>query len=284
MDAVQDMPTNSIAGDQMAEELRNDTQSVGLVAMDCVVIFSEHAFEKLLPESVELAKTFTDQAEELVVRTFLTATLDDHAGQFVFTPSGKVDAHKLVACFFKATRRHYRQVDRTAQVDKISVRLILDLHLFFSLVLASVFVACILVVFVVFVLTSRLFTQNLSLELPIRFLVCLPFRIILEDVRAFLRIQLILQARRVCNLVLLFHKIQLFFQCGIVLVLVFPNLEQHFDHVLDSLVDIRFMQNAPELIIHSKCNLRVHFFHVLSHLLGQSNSNLHTVVCRLVQE
>lgn len=64
----------------MAEELRNDTQSVGLVAMDCVVILGKHAFEKLPPESVELAKTFTDQAKELVVRTFLTATLDDHAG------------------------------------------------------------------------------------------------------------------------------------------------------------------------------------------------------------
>jgi hypothetical protein len=71
--------------------------------MDRVVIFCEHVLEQFSPKPVELAESLTDQSKEFVVSPLLTTTLDDHAGQFIFTASGKIDAHELVASLLEAT-------------------------------------------------------------------------------------------------------------------------------------------------------------------------------------
>lgn len=85
-----------------------------------------------------------------------------------------------------------------------------------------------------------------------------------------------------CDLIFFFHEIQLLLECRVVLVFVLSDLEQHFDHVLNSLVDIRLVKDAPELIVDSECDLRVHLFHVLANFLRQANCDLHAVICGLV--
>lgn len=86
------------------------------------------------------------------------------------------------------------------------------------------------------------------------------------------------------DLVFLFHQIQLLLHSRIILVLVLAYLEQYFNHVLHSLVDISFVQDASELIVDCQSNLRVHLFDMLSHFLHQPHSDLNAVVCRLVQQ
>jgi hypothetical protein len=122
----------------MSKELGNDAQPVGLVSVDGVVVLCKHVFEKLSPKSVELAEALADQSEEFVVGTLLTATFDDHAGQLVFTSSGKVDAHQFVAGFLEATRRHDCQVDGTTKIDKVGVGLVFDVHRLLAIVFACI--------------------------------------------------------------------------------------------------------------------------------------------------
>lgn len=78
MDGAKDVPANGVGRKEVAKELGNDAQTVRLVSVDGIVVLGEGLFEKLLPHAIELAKTLTDQAEELVVGTFLRAALDDH--------------------------------------------------------------------------------------------------------------------------------------------------------------------------------------------------------------
>jgi hypothetical protein len=106
--------------------------------MDRVVIFCEHVFKQFSPKPVELAESFTNQSKEFVVSPLLTTTLDDHAGQFIFTTSGEIDAHELVTSFLEATRRHDCQVDGTAKVDKIRIGLVLDFHRLLNIVFARI--------------------------------------------------------------------------------------------------------------------------------------------------
>lgn len=132
------MPADGITRHQVSKELSNDTQSVGLVSVDSVVVLCEHVLKELPPQSVELTEALTNQSEEFVVSTLLTATLDNHARQLVFASSGKVNAHQLVASFLKATRRHDCQVDGTTKVDKIGVGLVFDVHRLLGIVFARV--------------------------------------------------------------------------------------------------------------------------------------------------
>ena len=268
----------------MPEELSDNAQPIGLVPVDSVVILCEHVLEQLPPKSVEFAEALTDEPKELVVSAFLAAALDDHARQFVFTASGKIDAHELVTSFLEAARRHDCQVNGTTKVDKVRVRLVLDLHRLLSIVLAGVRVACVVIVVPILILAARFFTEDLSLELSVHLFVRFPLRIEFENVRSLFSVQGVLQARRMCDLIFLFHKVQLFFQCRIVLVFVFPDLEQHFNHVLHSFVNVRLVEDTPELIVDSEGNLRVHLLHVLANFLRQANCDLHTVVRRLVQK
>jgi hypothetical protein len=249
------MPANGIARNQVSKELGDNTQPVRLVSVDGVVVLGKHVLKELPPESVELAETLANQSEELVVGSFLTATLDDHAGQLVFTSSGKVDAHQLVAGFLEATRRHDCQVDGTTKIDKIGVGLVFDVHRLLAIFFARVGVACIFVFFVIFVLAAGSLAQDLGLELPIELFVRFPFGIELEDVGTFLRVQLILQTWRMCDLVFFLHKVKLFLESRIVLVLVLSDLEQDLNHVLHPLVDVRLVQDAPELIVHRQRDL-----------------------------
>ena len=47
---------------------------------------------------------------------------------------GQVDLHQLVTAFFKVDTGHDRQVDRSAQINQISVALVLDVHPLFLVV------------------------------------------------------------------------------------------------------------------------------------------------------
>lgn len=88
LDDIEYMPADGIGRQKMSEELSNDAEAVRFVTVDRVVVFDEHFFEEVLPQPVELAEAFTNQAEELVIRSFLAAALDDHGWQFIFSASG----------------------------------------------------------------------------------------------------------------------------------------------------------------------------------------------------
>ena len=57
LDDGKDVPFDGVGGEEVAEELGDDAEAVGLVAVDGFVVFDELAFEELTPESVELAES-----------------------------------------------------------------------------------------------------------------------------------------------------------------------------------------------------------------------------------
>ena len=87
-----------------------------------------------------------------------------------------------------------------------------------------------------------------------------------------------------CDLVLLFNQIQLFLYSRVILKLVLSHLEQHLDHVLRSLIDIGFVQNVSELIKDYIRNRALHLLHVLSNFTAETDRDLNTVICRLVEQ
>lgn len=97
-------------------------------------------------------------------------------------------------------------------------------------------------------------------------------------------IDLVIQSSVVRNLVFFFDKIKLVLDCRIVLVLVFPNLEKHLNHVLHSFVDIGFVQDVPELIVDCHSNFGLKLLKMLTDFLHESYSNFDTVVAWLVQQ
>lgn len=48
------------------------------------------------------------------------------------------------------------------------------------------------------------------------------------------------------NLLLFLHEIESFRQYGIILVLVLAHLHEHFDHVLNTMADVAFVQYSAE--------------------------------------
>lgn len=119
----------------MCEELSYDTEAIRLEAVDSLVVVCEALFEKVGPHAIDLAETFADHAVELLICAFLAGAFDDHGCEFVFEAVREVDAHELVTAFFEATAGLDREVDGSAQTDKIGVSLILDVLRLLLLVL-----------------------------------------------------------------------------------------------------------------------------------------------------
>jgi hypothetical protein len=71
MDDRDNLPSNGISSKKMAKELRNNSQLVGLVTMDCFVVFNKAILEKLLPETIELTESFPDVSVEFIERLLL---------------------------------------------------------------------------------------------------------------------------------------------------------------------------------------------------------------------
>jgi len=265
----------------MAEKLGDDAKTVGFQTVNCIVVFDKRSFKELVPHAIDLAKTLTNQAEEFVVSTFLGTALDNHRWKFVLQSRGQVDAQQLVGTFFEASRRHDGEVDGSAQVDQIGVGLILDLDLFVGFLVFIFAAADVRIVFIILV-TAVSLAENLSPKLLIGLLVRFPVGVKFEDIKAILNLDLVVQSSVVCNLILFFDKIQLFLDRRIILVAVLSDLEQDFDHVLGSLVDVGFVQDAAELIVDSHGDLRIELFDVLANLSHQTHGNLDAVVSRLV--
>lgn len=51
------MPFDRVSGEEVTEELGDDAQAVGFVAVDVFVIFNELALEEFAPETVEFAES-----------------------------------------------------------------------------------------------------------------------------------------------------------------------------------------------------------------------------------
>jgi hypothetical protein len=279
---MENMPANRVRGQEMSKELGDDAKTVRFVPMDRLVVLGEHVLKQILPQSVELAKALSNETKEFVVCAFLTAAFDDHGRELFFLATWQIDPHQFVTCFLELTRRHDREVDRSPKIDEICVGLILDLDrlLRFVLILAALVRA----VLISFTFAVGTLAQDFSFELAIRFFVCFKFRIKFEDVETVLCCQLVIKTRPVRNLVFFLHQIQLLLHCNIVLVLVLPDLEQHLDHVLYPLVDVRLMQDTSELVVYGKPDLRIHLFDVLPDLPHQPHGDLHTIVSGFVQE
>lgn len=75
---MQHAPDDRISHQQMSEELRNNPQSIRLVAMDGVVVLCEHRFKELSPQPVEFGKALTNVAVEFVECALLAAAFDYH--------------------------------------------------------------------------------------------------------------------------------------------------------------------------------------------------------------
>jgi hypothetical protein len=99
-----------------------------------------------------------------------------------------------------------------------------------------------------------------------------------------LNLNLIIKSSVVGNLILLFHKVQLFLYSKVVLVAVLSDLKENLDHVLGSFVNISFVQNAAKLVVDSHGDLRVELLDMLANFSHQSYGNFDTIISRLVQQ
>src|SRR5882762_10035200 len=61
-DAIQNGPGYSIVGEQMPKQARDVAQPVCFVPMNGGIVISESRFEALIPDAVEFAETFADEA------------------------------------------------------------------------------------------------------------------------------------------------------------------------------------------------------------------------------
>jgi hypothetical protein len=196
---------------------------------------------------------------------------------------GQVDTQQLVGTFFKASRRHDGKVNGSAQVDQIGVGRVLDLDLFVGFVVFVFATADIRIVSIVLVASISL-SEDFSPELLVSLLVGFPVGVEFEDVEAILNLDLVVQSGVVGNLILLFDKIQLFLDRGVILVAILSDLEQNFNHVLGSLIDVGFVQDTTELVVDGHGDLRIELLDVLADLPHQTDGNLDAVVSGLVQQ
>jgi hypothetical protein len=92
MNGTNNVPANSVRRKEMAKELSNNAKTVGLEAVNSVVVFDKRGLEKLVPHAIDLAETLTNQAKEFVICSFLRTTFDNHRRELMFQTWRQVDA------------------------------------------------------------------------------------------------------------------------------------------------------------------------------------------------
>lgn len=124
-----DMPADGVSAEHMTKEPRNVAQTVGFVAMNRVVVFGKRRLKQVTPEPIDLGKPLANQAVKLGVCSLLGAAFDNHGWKLWLQAGRQGNLHQFVATFFEIYTRHDRQVNCSAKIDKISIALILDVHL-----------------------------------------------------------------------------------------------------------------------------------------------------------
>lgn len=189
-----------------------------------------------------------------------------------------------MAGFFEIQTRHDCQINRTPKVDKIGIGLVLDFHrtfLFGFFFVRTIFRATL--IFIILFVAS--FTQDFSLEFSVCFFILLPFGVKFENIQRVLNLNVFVGYVDVMgNLILFFNKVEFLPNRRIVLVAIFPDLKEYFNHILHSLVNVSLVKDTSKLVEDCKRNRLTHFFQMLSHLSRQPDSNLDRIVRRLVQK
>lgn len=67
----------------MAKKSSNITKSVCFIPMNCVVVCCKGLLKKLGPKAIDFCESFSNQAIEFTVGTFLRAALNHHGTQFM---------------------------------------------------------------------------------------------------------------------------------------------------------------------------------------------------------
>lgn len=277
------VPAQGVGSKHVTEQHSNVPQLVVLVPMDRLVVLDKGLLEEVAPQPVDLGKALTNQAKELGVCLLLRATLDNHRRQLGLLADGEVNLHQFVNRFLWVGARHDGEIDGPPQVDQVGVGLVLDFHgfrLFVFFVLGTLILVLVLVA--LFVIAGL--AQNLRLEPLVGLFMLLPLRVILEDVEPVLHVNLAVKLHLVCDLVLLLHQVQLLLDGRVVLELVLPNLEEHLNHVLRSLVDVGLVKDVAELVEDGHGDGGLHLLEVLPDLLAEADGDLDAVVRRLVQQ
>lgn len=78
VDRGQAVPAQSIHAKHVSEQHGNVAQLVVLVSVNRVVVLGKSLLKQVAPQPVDLCEALANQTEELGVRLFLRATLDDH--------------------------------------------------------------------------------------------------------------------------------------------------------------------------------------------------------------
>lgn len=151
----------------MAEQHCYIAQLVVFVSMDGFIVLGESLLKEVAPQSINFSEALANHAKEFGVCLFLRATLHNHGGKLRLLPCRKVDLHQLVDSFLRVGAGHDGEVNGPAQVDKVGIGLIFDLHGLCFLILL-VFGGTFVFVFVVIFIVAAL-AQDLSPKL----LVCL---------------------------------------------------------------------------------------------------------------
>lgn len=65
----------------MAEETGNVTEAVAFVSVNSAIIVPKRLFEAVIPDPIQLAKSFADETIERRIGSLLRTTLDNHVAE-----------------------------------------------------------------------------------------------------------------------------------------------------------------------------------------------------------
>lgn len=110
----------------MAKEFGNDSKAVRFISMNRLVIVSKCLLEAIVPDPIQLAKSFADQAIVARIGPLLRRTLYDHVTKLNLFSLLQFDFQQFMHCFFIAESILQGQIDDSSQIDEVGFCLVLD--------------------------------------------------------------------------------------------------------------------------------------------------------------
>mmetsp|Transcript_52396 Transcript_52396/g.138391 ORF Transcript_52396/g.138391 Transcript_52396/m.138391 type:complete len:517 (+) Transcript_52396:598-2148(+) len=264
----------------MREELANVPQLVRLQTVHRGELNPKERVEVLLVDRLEVAELLGLEREEAVEHLLHGAAVDEHRADLLLLALRDVQLQDLVDALLVVQRRHDHEVDGTAEVHQVLLRVVDDalrrLHVRRFLLVLILRIGAAVTALLAVLDPQDLVGDGLPLGLVRRVLLA---RLCLVDVECFLALDVLIQeVDLVRDLVLLLDDVELLNDRRVVDKLLTTNLEDAFDDVLHSPVNLAFMENVAEALKDGVVACRRQLLQRSTALLHEAHADLDGVV------